>query len=343
MAVEFHAEVKKLRLTEPFRIAHGTSSEREVLRVYANKNGIEAVGEAPFVPYYHDDPAEALNWLNGLEHPLQEVPRGGPPSAMLALDLLHIDLTGQAAHKPYGRLWQQLSGSKWSAPPPGGRSLPIPEDLDEFSGRVRETARQFRVIKLKLGSGDLERDELIVIRARNAAPRTMMFADVNGGWSPDEAARMIPVLERWNMEFVEQPVSHLGGLDAWRELRAKLRSCRLPLFADESAQTMDDVPQLAGLADGVNVKLAKCRGWHRTREMILAARVHRMKVILGCMVESSVGVTAAAHLAPLADWIDLDGHLFVADDDYEGLRYDEHGRLVMPDRPGIGVRPRNAN
>jgi L-alanine-DL-glutamate epimerase-like enolase superfamily enzyme len=103
---------------------------------------------------------------------------------------------------------------------------------------------------------------------------------------------------------------------------------------------MDDVPQLSGLADGVNVKLLKCGGWHRAREMILAARVHRLRVMLGCMIEGSIGVTAAAHLAPLADWIDLDGHLYVANDDYEGILYDERGMLVMPQMPGIGVTRR---
>ena len=103
---------------------------------------------------------------------------------------------------------------------------------------------------------------------------------------------------------------------------------------------MDDVPQLSGLADGVNVKLLKCGGWPRAREMILAARVHRLRVMLGCMIEGSIGVTAAAHLAPLADWIDLDGHLYVANDDYEGILYDERGMLVMPQMPGIGVTRR---
>ena len=341
MPVDFHAELKTLRLTEPFRIAHGESQQRQVVRVIARRDGVEAVGEAPFVPYYKDNPEETLAWLGGLENPLVEHPKDGPRVAMLALDLLRLDMLGKTAGKPIGKLWQHLSGNKWPAPPPGCRSFSIPVDLDEFTEKVRETSRRFGVLKLKLGSGNLEQDELIVIRARNAAPLATMFADVNGGWSADETAQMIPKLERWNIAFIEQPVSHKLGVAGWRELRAKIPSCRLPLYADESAQTMDDVPQLAGLADGINVKLLKCGGWHRAREMILAARVHRMKVMLGCMIESSIGVTAAAQIAPLADWIDLDGHLYVANDDYEGLRYDERGRLVMPDLPGIGVKKKD--
>jgi L-alanine-DL-glutamate epimerase-like enolase superfamily enzyme len=192
-------------------------------------------------------------------------------------------------------------------------------------------------VKLKLGSGDLEHDELIVSRARSAAPVAALIVDVNGAWSVADAVKMIPLLRRWQPACIEQPISPTRGIGGWRELRARLPAPGVPLIADESAQTSDDVARLAGLADGVNVKLLKCGGWHRAREMILAARVHGMKVMLGCMIESSIGVTAAAHLAGLADWIDLDGHLWLADDDYTGLRYDEHGRLVMPAAPGIGV------
>ena len=338
MSVEFHAELKTLRLTGPFRIAHGESQERQVIRVSARRDGIEAVGEGPFVPYYKDSPEETLEWLRELPNPLVENPRHGPRVALLALDLLRLDMLGKATGKPFGQLWQQLSGNQWPAPPPGCRSFGIPGDLDEFTEKVREEARRFGVLKLKLGSGNLEQDEIIVIRARNAAPQATIFADVNGGWSPDETARMIPKLVRWNISFVEQPIHHKLGIAGWREMRAKLPSSLLPIYADESAATMEDVPKLAGLADGVNVKLLKCGGWHRAREMILAARVHRLKVMLGCMIESSIGVTAAAHIAGLADWIDLDGHLYVANDDYEGLKYDEHGKLVMPALPGIGVK-----
>lgn len=339
MPGEFHAELKTLRLVEPFHIAHGQTSERQVLRVTARKDGIESTGEAPFVPYYPDRPEESLAWLREIRDPFcaNGVGPGGPRVAMLALELMKLDFMGKAAGKPIGKLWQHVTGSRWPDPPAGGRSLGIPTDLDVFAENVREISRQFRVIKLKLGSGSLERDEMIAARARNAAPAARVFVDANGGWSVSEAAAIIPRLKKWHIEFVEQPISHRGGIEAWKELRSKLATRRMPLFADESAQTADDVPRLEGLADGVNVKLVKCGGWHRAREMILAARVHGMKVLLGSMIESSLGVTAAAHLAGLADWIDLDGHLYVGNDDYDGIRYNGSGSLVMPDRPGIGV------
>jgi L-alanine-DL-glutamate epimerase-like enolase superfamily enzyme len=324
------AEIKPLRLIEPFRIAHGTSDERSVLRVRWRDH----IGEAPFVPYYPEDPEETLAWVTGLEwQPGDPLPRG-PRAGVLALDLLDRDvsdgLRGIAVREGVGN----------RSAPPGCRSLSIPGSLDEFAEKVRAAAAQFRVLKLKLGSGDIARDEEIVARAREAAPKAMLFADANGGWSCAEAARILPRLARFGLEFVEQPVSHRGGLDAWRELRSTLASRSLPVFADESLQTADDVLAFAPWIDGVNVKLLKSGTVDGAVAAIRAARALGKQVLLGCMIESSVGVTAAAHLARLADWIDLDGHLWVANDDYEGIRYGDDGSLVLPCKAGIGVRRR---
>ncbi|HSJ03487.1 MAG TPA: enolase C-terminal domain-like protein, partial [Verrucomicrobium sp.] len=161
--------------------------------------------------------------------------------------------------------------------------------------------------------------------------------DANGGWTVAETAEMLPELVKYNLTLVEQPFHHDGGTESWRELKYLLPTRPVPVYADESAQIPDDVLKLAGLVDGVNVKLLKCGGLAEARTMIRFARASNMGVLLGCMIESSVGVTAAAHLAPLVDWIDLDGHLYVAEDDYFGLTYDVDGRLVLPERPGIGV------
>lgn len=349
MPVEFHAEVKTLLLTEPFRIAHGESFERQVLRVHAKQGDIEAVGEAPFVPYYPDDPSESMAVLKALRDPLSadEIPADAPRTVRLALELLRADLAGKLAKEPMNKaaltatpkIWEP----RWAAHDPlgilGCRSFSIPVDLDAFAEKVRDVNRQFSVLKLKLGSGNVEHDELIVARARNAAPNAKIFADANGGWTVEEAALIIPEIKRWNLEFIEQPISHNSGVEGWRELRGLLGRCKVKLFADEGAQCCKDVGELKGLADGVNVKLLKCGGWDKAKLMISFAQSCDMTVMLGCMIESSIGTTAAAHLAPLADWIDLDGHLYVANDDYEGIQYDKHGRLVMPTVPGIGAIP----
>ena len=153
---------------------------------------------------------------------------------------------------------------------------------------------------------------------------------------------MLPQLADLGLVFVEQPISHRGGIAAWQALREQLPHGRspLPLIADESAQTVDDLAGLQGLADGVNVKLLKAGGLRPAMAMMREARALGMTVLLGCMVESSIGVTAAAHLVSLADWIDLDGHLYVANDDYCGISYDERGAMYLPVGAGIGVEKR---
>ena len=330
-----YAELCTLRLSSPFRIAHGASSERQVLRVRASGGH----GEAPFVPYYPEDPAGALSWLRRLEdfdawradelHGLGQAPR----SVRLALDVLQHDLMGKASGRP---VWRMLQ-----LPDPNGvpssRSLSIPTDPSEFSQRVRVLAGQFGMLKLKLGSGNLDFDEAIVATAREAAPHVVLFGDVNGGWTPREAIQMTPRLARFGLAFLEQPVHHAGGREAWLELCTGLGSERLPLFADESVQNASDVSGLIGLVQGINVKLLKCGGFAGALEMIESARKFGLQTLLGCMIESSLGVTAAAHLGAAVDWVDLDGHLYLAEDDFAGLKFDAQGRLILPLTAGIGV------
>jgi len=329
-------ELKTLHLTTPFRIAHGASSTRQVVRV--KENG--SVGEAPFVPYYHEDIPSTLQWLVRQ----QDL----PPSraASLALDLLRLDQQcRREGVRPSALVPDSLL--KKTGPLPACRSFSIPTDLHDFTALVTETARQFRVLKLKLGSGDLEHDRAVVKTAREAAPGAKIIADVNGGWSVPETMTMLPWLETHGLSLLEQPFHHDQGLEAWQELH-RLRqesgmANRLPVYADESAQTSLDVPTLAPYVDGVNVKLLKCASFSGAVRMIEEARQHQLGVLLGCMIESSLGITAAAHLAPWADIADLDGHLYLADDDYEGVWFDEEGFIQMPERVGIGAVERVRN
>lgn len=325
-------ELKTLHLTTPFRIAHGVSATRQVVRVYEG----EAVGEAPFVPYYGEDVEATLTWLRGVRDVFAAVPVNAPRAGRLALDLLRLDLEGRAADVPLSAQ-VPITLPRRAGRVQACRSFSIPTDLAAFAELVTETARQFGVLKLKLGCGDGAFDEEIVATARRVAPEAKLLADVNGGWSVTEAAQLIPKLGMYGMALIEQPIHHAGGVEAWRELRAALPAQVTPLFADESAQTYADVPLLKGLVEGVNVKLLKCGSFSGAITMIEAARVHGLGVLLGCMIESSIGVTAAAHLAPWADWVDLDGHLYLSDDDYTGLTFDAEGCVVMPERAGIGT------
>ncbi len=332
---DWEVGLQRLPLANPFHIAHGASSERTVLRVRYGRG----CGEAPFIPYYDDKPAEVADWLRefGLEGPPRaEAFIDAPRVVRLAMDLLRHDLEGKRKGVP---LWQSLS-----LPVPNAaracRSFGIPPDVKDFSEKIRKASIQFPILKLKLGSGNADFDEAIVATAREAAPAVTLFGDVNGGWSVLEAVRLLPKMQRLGLAFVEQPIHHSGGVEAWRALRSALPSRGLPLYADESVQTISDLHLFADWIDGVNVKLLKAGGVVAALELLSTARAHGMRTILGCMIESSLGVTAAAHLAGTCDWADLDGHLYLADDDFTGLTFDKAGRIQVPDLPGIGVAPR---
>lgn len=329
---DLNVSIKTFNLADPFRIAHGTSTQRQGLRITQGHHTVEA----PFVPYYGDDPEATVELLNQAV-----LPETLPRPATLALNLLRHELICQSSGQKLTEhaLAALPAAPRRSTPLRGCRSLGIPDDLDAFAVKVSEIARQFSVIKLKLGSGDLGLDIAIVSVARAAAPDADLILDVNGGWEMTEAALMINHLSNYSPALIEQPIHHRHGPDAWEELRASLPGGGPPIFADETVQNEADLAIFAPLIDGVNIKLLKCGGFDAAVSMIAAARRHNLQILLGSMIESSLGTTAAAHLAPWADWIDLDGHLYLADDDFTGITYDEKGHLVMPDRPGIGATP----
>jgi len=319
-----NAELIQLPLVEPFRIAHGSSSHRVMLRV--EHDGLRV--EVPFVPYYNDDPLEALQTIQRMTSPDGELAANAPRQVVLVCDLLRHSMQARAAGMP---VWSLLK-----LPDPNGvrgcRSIGIPEDMCTFRQRVAELAAQFRVIKLKLGTRSLAFDLAIVASAREAAPDATLLVDANGGWSVANAASIIPQLAAFGVEAVEQPVNHRMGIREWTKLRAALPEPGVCLIADESVQRAEGVAPLAGLAGGINVKLLKCGGIGGALRMMEMARQHQMKVMLGCMIETQSGIGHAAQLAGLADWIDLDGHFYLPDEGLGTVRYDENGALrLVPD------------
>ncbi|HLO14429.1 MAG TPA: dipeptide epimerase, partial [Anaerolineales bacterium] len=191
----------------------------------------------------------------------------------------------------------------------------------------------FPILKIKLGS---EKDEEIVAaicKATNAKLRV----DANAGWTREHALQIIPRLAEYGLEFIEQPLA-VDDVEGFFWLKEKLRAQRIdiPIFADEIAKTSHDVAKLAGAIDGVVVKTMKSEGIREALRTIHTARAHDMQIMLSCMVESSVGVTAAAQLAPLCDYADLDGPLLIKNDPYCGLKYDG-AKFSLPDGPGLGL------
>ncbi|CAN5202523.1 dipeptide epimerase [soil metagenome] len=201
---------------------------------------------------------------------------------------------------------------------------------DELRQCVLDAA-EYPLLKIKLGT---DRDEQIVHTVREAAPGKRLFADANAAWSAERAVRMIELLAGLGVELVEQPLPRddVEG-HAWVRARAAI-----PIIADESCATAADIPGLAGAVDGINIKLAKCGSLREAMRMVHVARAHQLSVMAGCMIESSLGISAIAQIAPLLDYADLDGAALLADDPFTGVQM-VAGELRFTDDPGLGSGP----
>ena len=237
------------------------------------------------------------------------------------------DMIGKRLGVPVYKLW----GLDPAASPPTSFTIGIAPDEETLRARVVEAA-QYPVLKIKLGTSW---DERIVRIVRELAPKKVLRVDANAAWTPKHTLRMVPILQELGVEFVEQPLppDDLEGLRFVRERSS------LPIVADESCLVASDIPKLAGAVDGINIKLAKCGGLREALRMIATARAHGMLVMAGCMIESSLGITAAAQFAPLLDCVDLDGAALVSNDPYVGATIDG-GVIRIPDGAGLGVERR---
>jgi L-alanine-DL-glutamate epimerase-like enolase superfamily enzyme len=202
---------------------------------------------------------------------------------------------------------------------------------DALRKRVAEAA-DYPILKIKLGT---DRDEEIIRIVRDAAPDKILRVDANTGWTPKRALKVIPLLAKLGVEFVEQPLP----ADDLRGLKFVRDRSPLPIIADESCLVAADVARLAGVVDGINLKLAKCGSLLEARRIIHTARANQMRVMCGCMIESSLSISAAAQFAPLLDDADLDGAALLANDPFDGVTI-ERGVIRLQDAPGLGVRRR---
>jgi L-Ala-D/L-Glu epimerase len=276
-----------------------------------------------FASFLGDDPFAVETILDAIEKRLHH-----NPAAKAAIDIALHDLLGKLLGKP---LWQI-----WGLDPSRGplTSYSIGLDEPEVMARKAKEAAAFPMLKIKLGT---LRDQEIMRAIRDAVPHHLLVVDANTAWTPPEAVRRIRDLEAFGVEFIEQPV----GARDFEGLRYVRERSNLPVIADESCATEEDIPSLAGCVDGINIKLMKCGGLRRARRMIDVARAHQLKVMVGCLIESSISITAASHLLPLLDYADLDGNLLLAHDPFTGVQC-EAGKLTLPNAPGLGVVPRGA-
>jgi L-alanine-DL-glutamate epimerase-like enolase superfamily enzyme len=335
--VELRAATAQLALAEEFGIARGSRTTQAVVQVELEHEGVVGRGEASPVYYRGETIDSAVEFLATAAPPLV----GDDPFALEEIEERLEDVEGQAAgkaaldaalHDWIGRrlgvpVWRLL-GLSPTAPP---TSYTISIDSVEGTRDRARRARDFRALKVKVGgTEDLERVE--AVRAESDAP---LRVDANEGWTLETARQLMPELIRLDVEFVEQPFP-AEDIDSFTAL-ADLHP-RLPVIVDEGCQDLSDVAPAAAYADGINVKLAKSGGVREAVRMIHAARALDLRVMLGCMVESQLGVAPAAAIASLADWVDLDGHLLLADEPYTGLRF-EDGRVLPGPDPGLGVAP----
>ncbi|MBN2289250.1 MAG: dipeptide epimerase [Candidatus Glassbacteria bacterium] len=264
----------------------------------------------------------------GAENLMMELDRclSGNWSAKAAVDMALYDLQGKLCGRPV----YEMLGLDPDAAPLSSFTIGI-DRLEVVAEKLREAAA-CPMLKIKLGGPeDLE----IMEAVHRANPEAVVRVDANTGWTPHLALEMTEKLVDYNVEFVEQPLPE-GDRDGMRWLKAR---SWLPLIADESCRRLEDVPRAAGLFDGINIKLAKSGGIRHALKMIHTARALGMKVMLGCMIESSIGITAAAQISPLVDYADLDGAALLADDPFRGMEF-ASGRLSLPSSPGLGVEPR---
>jgi L-alanine-DL-glutamate epimerase-like enolase superfamily enzyme len=328
-----------LQAAVPFRISRSVQDRIERVWARIEFDGEEGWGEADPSPYYGES-AETVETALGRMRPIlaglanpdhleaiearlrQAVPGDGAAHAAVSA-ALH-DLFGKRAGLP---LWKLLGLDPSDAPQ---SSFTIGIDEPEAMARRAAEAADWPILKIKLGT-DRDRQMVEAIRAADSSRRLQV--DANAAWGPDEAVENIRMLADLGVEMVEQPLAP-GRPDEWKWVRER---SPLPIFADESCIAASDVPGLAGLVDGVNIKLTKCGGIREALRTVHTARSCGLEVMFGCMLESTLGIAAAAHLAPLADRLDLDGAVLLAEDPFEGPGL-EASHLRLGPEPGLGVR-----
>lgn len=332
------AEVVRLNLRHTWTTTMSASAYRDTLFVRYTRDGITGVGEgAPIVRYHEDaaggkkaveqvadfvatsDPNAFDKLSTGLLERLE-----GEWAAKAAIDIAVLDWVGQKLGIPIYR----LLGLDPAATPLTTFSIGI--DTPEITRQKTREAEPYPVLKIKVG---LDTDEPTIAAVRSVT-RKPLRVDANEGWTDREVAlKKITWLETQGVEFIEQPMP----ADRHDDIKWLRERVKMPIIADEACLRPSDIPRLADAYDGVNIKLDKAGGILQAYRMIQIARALGLKTMLGCMVSSSVSVTAAAILSPLVDYADLDGNLLIANDPYEGVTVTA-GKLILPDRPGLGVR-----
>jgi L-alanine-DL-glutamate epimerase-like enolase superfamily enzyme len=328
--VEIAARIVTLELAQTFTISRSSQDIAQVVEVVVRHDGRSGFGEAAPIDRYEQSADSALGWLENVEvgddpWALDEIEASLPPgehAARAALDAALHDLQGKLAGVPV----HKLLGLRRAGPPTSWTVWL--GDPDDMARRAQSAERRgFKRLKLKLGGGDaLDLERVQAVRAATGLP---LQADVNEWWTLEEALELLPQME---LEYCEQPLP--AGDPGGPELK---RRSPIPIYVDEDCHTLADVAPCAERAHGVNLKLAKSGGIREAVRMVHAARALGLGVMLGCMVESGLGIAAGAQIASLFDHVDLDGNLLLARDPRPGVVFEDGVQLPSAE-PGLGVR-----
>jgi len=331
----------KLQLIHTFTVAGNSRDTTPVVLAEIAYEGQTGYGEASMPPYLGESQESVMKFLNKvnlrqfkdpfmLDDILTYVDSLGEGNcaAKACVDIALHDLLGKLIDMPLHRLW----GINPDNTPMTSFTIGI--DTPEMVKIKTQEAARFKVLKVKLGGGN-DREMIETVRSVTDVP---IYVDVNQGWNDKhQALDMVHWLAEQGIEFVEQPLPKTAMDDlAWLTANSPL-----PIIADEAFQRLGDVADFKGVYSGINIKLMKSTGLREARKMITVARALNMKVMIGCMTETSCAVSAASQLSPLVDWADLDGNLLISNDLYEGVQVIE-GKLTLNDLPGIGIRKLNA-
>ncbi len=332
----------ELQLRHAFNLARSQRTTTPGVQVEIEYDGIVGYGEASMPPYLGESIDSVCKYLNSLDltqfnspfafediHEYMDSVAPNDRAAKASVDIALHDLTGKIMGQPWHRIW----GLNPDNCPNTSFTISYDENPDELRKKIEETA-PFKVVKVKMGTGH---DKELVEAFRRVSD-TPICVDANQGWNDREKALdMCHWLAERNCLFVEQPMDKAAIDDtAWLRERSPL-----PIIADEFLQRLPDVKRAAEAYDGINIKLMKSTGLHEAYKMAVLARSLGMKVMLGCMTETSCAVSAAAQLSPMVDWADLDGNLLIGNDIFDGMKIVD-GKVTLPDRPGIGVVPLEA-
>ena len=326
----------ELHLKHVFTLAGSSRSTTAVMIVEIDYDGFTGYGEASMPPYLGESHETATKFLGGLnmaqfndpfllDDILEYVEKSAPGNyaAKASIDIALHDLVGKLTGQPFHRLWG-LNPDKTPV-----TSFTIGIDTPEVVRQKVAEAEPYKILKVKLGR-DTDKEMIETIRSVTDKP---ICVDVNQGWKTrDHALEMIYWLNERNVVFVEQPMDK-DDLDshAWLTERSPL-----PIVADEALQTPKDIPGLKGAYSAINIKLMKCGGLRNAHTMMTTARLMGMKVMLGCMTETSCAISAAAQISPWAEWADLDGNLLIDNDIFDGVLVID-GKVTLNNRPGIGA------